>query len=465
MGSFDGLYIGLSALRAQQTVLSVISNNTANVDTTGYSDETATLAALPSAADGGVAAVGAGVDVEAVRRSTSAILNQQIAQEASVDGQWDTMQSGSDQIQQLFNATTSSGILDDLDNFWSSWQTLSDDPTNTASRTSVVQAGDELTADFNQTATSLNDNVATLNDQLSTEVQSLNQYAGQISAINQQVMNAEASGNPANQLLDERDTLVQEISQIAQVQTAQNADGSLTVSLGGHLLVSGTGASQINVGQDVSGNPQPVWADDNTTVNVSSGQLAATQNLRDWVQGTVLPQLNQVASEVITQVNTLQESGYDANGDQGGAFFTGTDASTIATSSTVEANPETVATSSSADEPGDGSVALAIAELQEQTLNDPTNGFVDESIDGAYTTLVGNVGLMAQKSSTMATQQDQLMSYLNDQQQEVAGVSLDEQSTQMLATQEAYEAASRVITTVNDMLDVLINGTGADSSS
>ncbi len=276
MGSFDGLYIGLSALRTQQTVLSVISNNTANVDTTGYSNESAALVAMPSAADGGATAVGAGVDVEAVRRSTSAILTQELSQETSVDGQWDTMQSGSDQIQQLFNSTTSSGILDDLDNFWSSWQSLSDDPTNTASRTSVVQAGDELASDFNQTATSLDDQVSTLNDQLDTEVQSLNEYAGQISAINQQVMNAEASGNPANQLLDARDTLVQEISKIAQVQTAQNANGSLTVSLGGHLLVSGTGASTINVGQDVSGSPEAIWADDNKTVSVGSGQLAAT---------------------------------------------------------------------------------------------------------------------------------------------------------------------------------------------
>ncbi len=172
-----------------------------------------------------------------------------------------------------------------------------------------------------------------------------------------------------------------------------------------------------------------------------------------------------MASEVITQVNTLHESGYDANGAQGGAFFTGTDASTIATSSTLEADPELVAASASSGATGDGSIALSIAELQDKTLNDSSNGFVDESIDGAYTNLVGTVGLMAQKSSNMAIQQDKLMSYLNEQQQEVAGVSLDEQSTEMLAAQEAYDAASRVITTVNSMLEVLINGTGAASSA
>jgi flagellar hook-associated protein 1 FlgK len=158
---------------------------------------------------------------------------------------------------------------------------------------------------------------------------------------------------------------------------------------------------------------------------------------------------------VVTAVNEQHMQAFDYNGQQGGRFYEGNSAATIAVSEEVTGNPLRVAAAGLPNAPADGSAALKIAALAGQT-----RASLHQSIGGAYAVLVGQAGLAAEKSAQMASRQDELMRFLDGRRQEVSGVSLDDEAVRMLGAQRAYQAAARVITAVDQMLDKLINDTG-----
>jgi flagellar hook-associated protein 1 FlgK len=227
------------------------------------------------------------------------------------------------------------------------------------------------------------------------------------------------------------------------------------VFLEGHMLVGSQGSIPLETQIDGDGNLQPMWSDDGTIAAVSAGEMGATRKLREWALNEVLPDLNNIASELIDAVNSLHTSGFTLDNNPGGDFFSGSDAHDIDLSALVASDLNAIVTAAGPDSPGDGSIALQMADLQEEH-----RAALGDSIVGAYATMTALLGLNVQQSDTMAGNQEALVGFLTDQRDSLAGVSLDEEGITMIGAQRAYEAAARVITVVDEMLDQLINRTG-----
>lgn len=458
---FQGLSIGLSALLAHQRAMETTSQNVANVNTPGYSRQSPELAAIPpnTATLPGESLrqpqVGAGVDVLRIRRFTADLIDRHRRSEAQGLGWWETQRDGLQQVEAVFQEPSEQALNAALDNFWSAWHDLSNDPRETAARTQVLQQAGRLATMFNRLYDGLTSIQSDMDHQITGLVDVVNAKAAEIADLNAQIRRTLALGGQPNELLDRRDARLDELAKIADIQTMEQADGTVSVSLSGHSLVFGHEYARLAAETDSTTNHVKItWADDHTPVRVAGGQLGAAFDLRDTVVPEQLTQLDQLASAIITNVNTLHRAGYDLNNRRGGAFFDGTGAADMTLNLTLATDPTRIAAAGRAGQPGDGSQALKIAQL----VDTPVIG--TQTAGDFYRALIARLGGETQHASDRAAAQKQLVSYFDEQKQSVTGVNLDEEAVRLVESQKAYQAAARVINAMDEALDRLINGTG-----
>ena len=161
---------------------------------------------------------------------------------------------------------------------------------------------------------------------------------------------------------------------------------------------------------------------------------------------------------MINATNTLHTAGFDVNGNPGQAFFTGTDAATISVNTAIQADPALIAASNTASASGNNEVALDIMALR--TSMSPPLAAGTPTSETAYNSLVSGLGMDSRTTRNEVGTQDSLVDLLSRRRQSLSGVSLDEEATNLLRYQRAYEAAARVLSTYDEILDKLINGTG-----
>jgi flagellar hook-associated protein 1 len=319
----------------------------------------------------------------------------------------------------------------------------------------VRQAGSTLATNVQRVYGEAQNYMDQLNSQFTQQVQRVNTLASQVATLNNKIAQIKNQGDPANDLSDQRDQALEELSKLGRLGTFADANGRVVVTLGGHTLVGTQGASEMKVQVDANGDKQAVWADDQSVVTARDGELGATSTLRDWTRNQIMSGLDKLASNIISSVNTLHSAAYTADGRTTINFFAGTGAADIRISDTVAGDLSAIAIAAGPNSPGDSSVALKIANLQQASI--PALG---DSITGYYASYIAQFGLDIQKSEQMASSQKDLVSFLSAQRESIAGVSLDEEATYMLGAQRSYQASARVITAVDQMLQTIINGMG-----
>jgi flagellar hook-associated protein 1 len=445
LSTFMGLETNLRGLLAQQQALDVTSHNIANASTPGYSRQVAVLVASPayampgvSTAPAGAGQLGTGVDVASYQRMRDSFLDVQYRAQSMLQGQAQTTEDGLQQVQLAFNEPTDSGLSSLLSNYWGAWQNLSNNPEDMGTRQALAQSAASLADGF----TSLSSQLSTLQSQtgqnVSDTLTEVNSYGAQVAQLNVAISKEEVNGDTPNDLLDQRDELLDKLSAIGNVSTTPGANGSIEVSFGGASLV--TDGSSSTLGEsDLTG--------------LTSGNLEGLITLRDTTIPGYQSQLNTIASTLISKTNAQSTAGFDLNGNTGGAFFTGTGASDIAVNPAIISNPSLIAASATGAV-GDAGNALAIADMQS------TNVIGSSTIDSAYTQLVTQVGSDVQQATNQVDTTTSLVNALQNQRQSVSGVSLDEEMTNLITFQRGYQASARALSAIDDMLDQLINRTG-----
>jgi flagellar hook-associated protein 1 FlgK len=427
ISTFMGLQTALSGLEANQEAISTTSNNIANATTPGYSEENAVMTETASLALPGGIQLGTGVDVSAVTRASNKYLSNAYRAQNTTASFDSTVASALAQVQVQLGEPAGNGLSTQLSAFWSSWSALADNPTNLAARQTVVNDGTTLANGLNSLAGQLSEIQAQVTQQYSDLTGSggeLQVYANQIAALNGAIAQARQGGQNANQLLDQRDQVVNDLSALGTVSYTEAANGELTVSFGGGAtpLVSGT---TVNWPPSMSASP--------------GGELGALISLGGpgGQIDSYLSQLNSVAGALVTTVNSLSP---------GTPFWNpaGTTATTIAVSATAS----TIQTSTSGT-PGGNDVALAVAGL--------SGGLADQT----YGTFVAQVGLDVQSAQSSEQTSQSVLTAINNQVQSVSGVSLDQEMTNLLAFQQGYQASAKVMTAMQSMLNTLINQVGA----
>lgn len=324
----DLLSTGVSGLLAFQTALETISNNIANVNTPGYDDETTNLVTNPTTAvaDG---AIGNGVSVGSVTRSYSQFLTEQANGANSSYNQLNTLQGLADQINNMFS-DPNSGLSATLQAFSSAVQSLANSPSQSATRQAVLTQAQALITQFQGYASNLNQLQSQVNSQLTSEASTITSLGQQIASLNQQIMQAQANSTAQapNQLLDQRDNLINQLSQHIALNTVTQSDGAMNVFIGsGQALVVGTSSATLEATPDQfnSNQLQLSFQSASGTVNITSSLTGGTLGgLLQFQQQMLTPgsnALGQAAVTLTSLVNTQNEAGLDQNGAIGQALL------------------------------------------------------------------------------------------------------------------------------------------------
>ena len=452
------LNIGVTGLIAQQTAMDTASHNIANASTDGYSRQAVDYQALPppiNALPG--QNNGLGVIVSNIYRQRDVLLDGQYRQTNALDQQYTAQSSALQQLQATLNEPGENGIQAQLSAFFNSFTDLSSQPESMAARAAAVQQGQTLATSFNRLSNLLTQQRGDLDSSVTSLVNQVNSDATQVASLNAQIQVAIVSGGQPNDLMDQRDLLLDKLAGLAGTTGALQPDGSVTVTLGGQTLVAGNVANALTtVADPTNNNLQKVeWQATNTAATISSGQIAGVITARDLNVTGMMTNLDSVAGTLITAVNAAHSAGYGLDNSTGLPFFTGTSAGTIGVNATLLNNPQSLATSDTSGQPGNPIAAIAIANVQNALLMSGNT----TSISNFYNTSVATLGVTAQQTQALQQNQDTLVKQVDGQRQSVAGVSLDEEMTNLEKAQHAYQAAAQVVQISDTMLDTLINHT------
>jgi flagellar hook-associated protein 1 len=437
VSTFTGLQTSLRGLIAQQEALDTTSHNIANASTKGYSRQEVLMSAsralsiVTGSTEGGAqnAQLGTGVDVDGFARARDRFLDLQYRAQAMRLGGLSTRVQGLETIEGALAEPGETGISQELQTFWSDWEGLANNPEDTASRQAVIEAGKAIATNLSE----LNGQLTGAAEVAEAEFASIAGAGGEVEAmakeialLNGAIRSATTAGAEPNDLLDRRDLILDELSEMGQVSVTENADGTIEVGFGDAAapLVEGT---EVNWPQELV---EP------------KGKLGALLELTR-AGGTIesfRSELNAFAENLANSVNAIHTEG-------GGPAFFSYKAGEAISSLAVAVTAKEVQTAKSGSV-GGNDIAAKIGALR------------GGAVDRAYAAFVTRVGTEMVEARNGETNAQALLNTVEERRESVSGVSLDEEMTNLTAFQRGYEASARAMSALDEALNVLINRTG-----
>lgn len=445
-GSFHGITTASSALRVFQRQMDIVGHNLANVGTAGYSRQTASLSANEAIDfyQGGMKQLGSGVGLVSINRIRDVLLEQSARRTASDLGQDSAKLNSLSELDAIYAEPSKSGISASLGAFFDAWSGLGSNPGDPAYLQKVQTAGqslaDKIRGAYGQ--------MSRLEDKQRTEAGDvfarINALSQQIADLNGQIRQAAGAGATPNDLMDQRDLALRELSGYVSVEAHPQKDGTLLVYAGNEPLVVGDEAPGLNAAFDVSGGaPISQSMLDRLGSGSLKGQLEAIQETQRQ-KG----QLDQLADNLRTQVNTLH-----GGGSTGVDFFDASTSGAISfdLSIPVKSSPSNISAGTSGSD-GDGGLAHAIAQLREQKLA----GLGTDTFEGFFDKAVTSLASAVSSARSSAETNDLVAQQLEQQIQAVSGVNMDEELTEMMKLQRCYQAAAKSLSVMDSMTEDLL---------
>jgi flagellar hook-associated protein 1 len=449
-GLNTSMSIAVQALMAEQGALSVTTNNISNVNTPGYSRQIAVLNEAPTVQQNAIT-FGNGVTLEQFQSVRDELLQLRIYEETQQQGNSQTQFNSLSQIESIFSDPTQ-GVGGALSAFFSSLSQLSTNPTDSNARQQVLMAANNLATSFHQATASLGTIQSGLDRSVPQTVDQINRLTSQIATLNGQVAQMQGLGKDPGSIQDQRDELIRQLSSLVDVSVTQTEHGQTLTTANGVPLVVANQSFALSAG--TSGTSEHVFSaqGQDITSQIQGGQLGGTLQVRDQAIPQLLTQLDTLASQFATSFNAQHVAGFDAAGNTGGNFFTPPAAvsGAAANFSVAITNPSLIAASSDGSAGSNGNLEQLIA-IRNQQLPSGANPM------DMYSNLVLQVGNLGASAQAGVTASDLSVRQLTDQRSAVSGVSLDEESTNMIKYQRAYQAAARIVTTVDEMTQSVLN--------
>jgi flagellar hook-associated protein 1 len=452
ISSFYGLQTSLRGLLAQQRMLDTAGHNIANASTQGYSRQEVNLIASPAhlipaggTASGGLASLGSGVDVQNYRRVRDGFLDLQYRGQATNLGGRQARSEALDRAELALREPGEGGINAQLSEFWDSWSDLANAPSDPAARQALLEQGAALADSFR----TVYDQLTTVGTQAMAEYSDLvrpatatdpggeiAQLAKEIATLNDTIRRQTTAGDSPNDLLDRRDLLLDKLAGYGQISIEQiGTTGAVKVS----FVDAATPATTYPVVDGAAATWAGAPAGDGWA---PGGRLGALLDVAK--PGGTLDQyktaLDAIAGSLISTVNAAY----------GGTFLetaTASNAGGLRVSPALVASPSSITAGTGG--PGSNDIALNVAKLRDGA-----------AVDGAYRAFVARVGADVREATRQTANAAALTDAVEDRRQSVAGVSMDEEMSNLVRFQRSYQASARAMSTMDEMLDVLINRTG-----
>ncbi|HHW57519.1 MAG TPA: flagellar hook-associated protein FlgK [Clostridia bacterium] len=476
MSIFQGIEIAKTGLFVSQKALDVTGHNIANANTSGYTRQVVDMASIAppttfSRYDQWGKAIGEGVKIQDIRQIRDQFLDNQFRRENKFLGEWETKAQVLAAVEDIFNEPSDSGINTVLNDFFNSLQELSKNPESLTARAEVRERAIALANTFNSVYQHLFDKLNELNSTIQSRIAEINSYANRISKLNNEIYRFELTGQTANDLRDQRNLLVDQLSKLVNITTYEDSNGNFRIDIGGQALVDG--ATAFTMGIDNVGNV--VWGLTGSPVNPSSGILKGLLDMRDGdgtngVKGIpyYMNEWNKLSFNIAKEINSVHKAGYGLDRSHNiplFADFGDNYDSTVPYARLINVSQEIlganglqkIAAASTPDTlPGDNTNALRLIVLRDIPIEELDGATFDEFARS----LISNLGVDAEQANLMQKNQEIMVKQIDLNRQSVSGVSLDEEMTNMLKFQKSYAACARVITAMDELIDTLINRMG-----
>ncbi|MFC5528965.1 flagellar hook-associated protein FlgK [Cohnella yongneupensis] len=512
--TFHGLETARRSLVAQQVALQTTGHNVANANTVGYSRQSVNMvASKPMEAVGMTKStapgqLGTGVEFNSITRIRENFLDDQFRNENKNLGSFTIQQDTLQKLETIVNEPSDSGLRSVLDKFWNSWHDLSENPEDLTARKLVRETARALTDAFNQTSKQLEELRSDLSENIGVKVAQMNTSIKTISELSQQIRRIEAFGDNANDLRDQRDVLVDELSKVANISVRETSD-SYQVTMGSQMLVDNANATVLtedglvaSAGSDLTGGEvfgmirsrdQFVVDYQNQLNTLVDGMINGDVKVT-IPAGSVLPEGTELDGTVyrgpartlatdltvtVKGLNGLHQLGYTAQDPlkAGGPFFVSKDggpvtAGNITISTDIEADASNIASSmrtvtngtTESVVKGNKDVAMLIAQFNDMKIDfgsvSATAITGEGTVSDFFRSVVGQLGIQTQEAERQSANSQMVVDQVDSRRQSVSGVSLDEEMANMIKFQHAYNAAARFMTTIDETLDKIINGMG-----
>ena len=465
----SGINLSLQAMLAHQQSIEVIEHNVANANTPGYHRQSAVLSAgVPTSFSNLMGFysgdIGTGVTVDYIQRTSLDFFDTRFRNQVSDSKRWDLESRILSQVEATMSETTSDGLVAKLNSFWNGWQNLSVDPSNTTLRADVLQRSKDLAGAITGRYTQLTQIQKDQNLGIVSRVNDINSIADQVARLNIEITHMLGTNQQPNDLMDKRDSLVDRLAQLSGSRADLQPNGMVIVSIGGHTLVGGADYSKIEASTGALTTTLN-WQNDNQQnddqpFNPTTGELAGLLDLAGSTPNVIQTyqnSLNQLATALIQQVNGLfnpTQTSTDNN------FFV--DDGPLHRADSIQVNllmdkPENFLPTTMA---GDGRIATAIAALQNTSIAN-LGSVSGISMNEFYTQKVAEFGIFTRQAKDYSHDKGLVLKALDQQRQSIEGVSLDEEAANLMKSQKAFEAATRMVSVMDSLLDKIINGMGA----
>jgi flagellar hook-associated protein 1 FlgK len=469
LSTFLGLEIARRALFVNRSLIDITSHNIANANTKGYSRQEGLIVTSPAVSLPSIGIIGTGSELKYIRRVRNEFLDIQYRDESRIKSYWDNLKGSLEEVEYILGEPTDNGLSSTISSFWNSWQELSTNPESMAVRGSLKEQVQTLISFLSHLRGELVLQRDQLDKDLEIQVNNINDIAVQIGALNEEIKRAYIRGQSPNDLLDKRDLLLDSLAELVNFDVSINEVGEAVINIRDHPLVGVNNT----VYKMVVSDGRVLWEDGSSVhLKDEQGRLSSILYARDNIIGIAddrgyeyetgyIGVIDRLTAVIYQRVNELHRSGYGLDNSTGLDFFTLIDDTKGITAENIKINDlilqdlNKIASASISDAPGDGSNALKIARIKDEFL-----------IDGSFTVedywrnQISMLGIISQRAGLISDNQKVLVDAINNKREEVSGVSIDEEVINMIRYQQAFSAASRILTTLDEMLSILIERTG-----
>ena len=471
MSTFGALNTAYRGLTAAQQGMNVAGQNIANAATEGYTRQRVQQSAIGAPAPGmfssGTVQTGQGVSVDAITRLGSSVLDASVRSASAQAGYAGVRSSALQGIEGVLQEPGDNGISTALQGFWSAWQGAARQPAEDGPKGLLLNAANSLTDKISSAYQALQGQWSSVRAQASDAVTAVNAAAGQVAAYNATIRSTLAAGGSANELIDARAKLTDTISRLAGGTVREQPDGTVDVHIGGNALVMGTSVRGLQLSGSQSGDAlgstvQLLWTDPAGVASSDGGEIAGALSVlapaasppstpgSGGAIAEAAEKYNGFATALATAVNTVHQTGVTGAGATSQDFFTFSGPGPAALNIKGPATTGGIALKTA----GQGALDTSIADKISQLGTGATSP--DKLWSGIVTGIgVESRGAQQHEALTSAAQASAVTGRASQ-----ASVSLDEENVNLLTNQHAYQAAARVMTAVDEALDVLINRTG-----
>jgi flagellar hook-associated protein 1 FlgK len=468
LGLFGMLNLGSRSLQTQQQGVAVAGQNLANVNNPAYARQRVAIqTSLTIGSELGPQ--GTGAEAVAIVQIRSSILDSQIQSETSVRGSLAAQQLAlqyaeanlGTQIDRLASGNGTQGVsgahslADSFSDLFNSFQSVSANPTSMAERQTLLMQAVNLTTQFNQIDQRLGNLQSSLDQSVQDDVASANQLLTDIAKLNNQISTSEISANGvANDLRDLRQQKIEDLARFVKMEVTTGEHGSADISISGTTMVWGNLVAETLQAYDAGGGQILICtASTAAPLTLTGGSIQGTIDARDGAVASLRTSINSLASLIISEVNAIHAAGFSLTGSTGANFFSGTTAADIGVNAALVDDPSLLQASGVAGATGDNQAALGLAQLANKR-HASLNG---QTLSQGYSQTVAALGQSLSSVNSQLSDQEVVENMLLQQRSSISGVSLDEEMADLTKFQKAFAASARLITTVDEMLDTIVN--------